>query len=75
VGVGFDAVTYMLAGQMRHKDNCGDGVTVHVISGLTIEGTSGLVKNIPTKPLYLDIEFEEGASEQPSTGLQRGMYG
>ena len=127
---GFDTVTYMLAGQMRHKDNHGhegvispggiqwmragsgiihsempeqedglmwgfqlwinlpktqkmsapeyqefdqegipteirgDGVTVHVIAGLTTEGTAGPVKNIPTEPLYLDIEFEQGASLQ-----------
>lgn len=127
---GFDTVTYMLAGHMRHKDNHGhegvispggiqwmragkgiihsempeqedglmwgfqlwinlpktqkmlspeyqefgredipteirgDGVTVHVIAGLTTEGTTGPVKNIPTEPLYLDIEFEEGGSLQ-----------
>ena len=124
---GFDTVTYMLAGQMRHKDNHGhegvispggiqwmragsgiihsempeqedglmwgfqlwinlpktqkmaapeyqefdrdgipienssDGVTIHVIAGSTAEGTTGPVINIPTKPLYLDIEFEQGA--------------
>jgi quercetin 2,3-dioxygenase len=125
---GFDTVTYMLAGKMRHKDNHGhegvispggiqwmragsgiihsempeqedglmwgfqlwinlpktqkmlapeyqefvregipteisaDGVTVHVIAGSTTKGTTGPVKNIPTEPLYLDIEFNEGAS-------------
>ncbi len=124
---GFDTVTYMLAGHMRHKDNHGhegvispggiqwmragsgiihsempeqedglmwgfqlwinlpkiqkmappeyqefaregiptesrdDGVMIHVIAGVTTEGTTGPVKNIPTEPLYLDIEFEQGA--------------
>ena len=127
---GFDTVTYMLAGHMRHKDNHGhegvispggiqwmragkgiihsempeqedglmwgfqlwinlpmsqkmstpeyqeferediptenreDGVTVHVIAGVTAEGTTGPVKNIPTEPLYLDIEFEQGSELQ-----------
>lgn len=127
---GFETVTYMLAGQMRHKDNYGhegvispggiqwmragrgiihsempeqedglmwgfqlwinlpktqkmtipeyqefgredipvenskDGVTIHVIAGSTAEGTTGPVKNIFTEPLYLDIEFEQGASLQ-----------
>ena len=125
---GFDTVTYMLAGQMRHKDNHGhegvispggiqwmragkgiihsempeqeaglmwgfqlwinlpasqkmsapeyqefgredipaenrnDGVSVHVIAGVTAAGTRGPVKNIPTDPLYLDIEFAQDAS-------------
>jgi quercetin 2,3-dioxygenase len=124
---GFDTVTYMLAGHMRHKDNHGHegvispggiqwmragkgiihsempeqedglmwgfqlwinlpktqkmsapeyqefgreeiptvshsyGVKIHVIAGSTAEGTTGPVKNIPTEPLYLDIEFEQGA--------------
>lgn len=129
---GFDTVTYMLAGHMRHKDNHGhegiispggiqwmragkgivhsempeqenglmwgfqlwinlpksqkmsvpeyqefgredipaenrdDGVTIHVIAGTTAGGTTGPVKNIPTEPLYLDIEFEQDASlKQP----------
>lgn len=131
---GFDTVTYMLAGHMRHKDNHGhegvispggiqwmragrgiihsempeqkdglmwgfqlwinlpktqkmaapeyqefdreeipiedrgDGVVIHVIAGVTTEGTTGPVKNIPTEPLYLDIEFEQGAElQQPIT--------
>ncbi len=127
---GFETVTYMLAGQMRHKDNHGhegvispggiqwmragrgiihsempeqedglmwgfqlwinlpktqkmttpeyqefgresipvennkDDVTIHVIAGSTAEGTTGPVKNIFTEPLYLDLEFEQGASLQ-----------
>lgn len=124
---GFDTVTYMLAGHMRHKDNhghegvispggiqwmragrgiihsempeqedglmwgfqlwinlpktqkmaapeyqefdrediptenIGDGVVIHVIAGTTTKGTTGPVKNIPTDPLYLDIELEQSA--------------
>jgi len=124
---GFDTVTYMLAGHMRHKDNHGhegvispggiqwmragsgiihsempeqenglmwgfqlwinlpktqkmtapeyqefdrngiptedrkNGVVIHVIAGVTTEGTTGPVKNIPTAPLYLNIEFEQDA--------------
>ena len=42
-------------------ENSSDGVTIHVIAGSTEEGTTGPVINIPTKPLYLDIEFEQGA--------------
>lgn len=131
---GFETVTYMLAGHMRHKDNHGhegvispggiqwmragsgiihsempeqedglmwgfqlwinlpktekmatpeyqefthesipveshiEGVKVHVIAGITSGGTTGPVKNIPTEPLYLDIEFEQGAAlQQPIT--------
>jgi quercetin 2,3-dioxygenase len=125
---GFDTVTYMLAGHMRHKDNHGhegvispggiqwmragrgiihsempeqedglmwgfqlwinlpksqkmsvpeyqeferqgipteildNGIKIHVIAGITAKGTTGPVKNIPTEPLYLDIEFEKDAS-------------
>ena len=123
---GFDTVTYMLAGRMRHKDNYGhegvinpggiqwmragkgiihsempeqeeglmwgfqlwinlpgnqkmsdpgyqefdrdeiptesnNGSTIHVIAGSTAGGIAGPVKNIPTEPLYLDIEFDQGA--------------
>ena len=124
---GFDTVTYMLAGQMRHKDNHGhegvispggiqwmragsgiihsempeqedglmwgfqlwinlpkslklsepgyqefdrdgipvensdEGVVIHVIAGSTAAGITGPVKNIPTDPLYLDIELEQDA--------------
>ena len=124
---GFDTVTYMLAGRMRHKDNFGhegvitpggiqwmragkgiihsempeqedglmwgfqlwinlpgsqkmtdpeyqefdhdeiptensnDDVTIHVIAGTTAKGTTGPVTNIPTEPLYLDIEIGQDA--------------
>lgn len=124
---GFDTVTYMLAGQMRHKDNHGhegvispggiqwmragsgiihsempeqenglmwgfqlwinlpgtlklsapgyqefdrdeipvenreEGIVIHVIAGTTSAGTTGPVKNIPTEPLYLDIELRQDA--------------
>ena len=129
---GFDTVTYMLAGSMRHKDNHGhegvikpggiqwmragrgivhsempeqeaglmwgfqlwinlpgdqkmsppeyqefdkdeipeenraDGAVIRVISGTTLLGTTGPVTNIPTTPLYLDMELPEGIEiEQP----------
>ena len=137
---GFETVTYMLAGHMRHKDNHGhegvispggiqwmragkgiihsempeqenglmwgfqlwinlpksqkmaapeyqefgredipvensdDGVTVHVIAGSTAEGTTGPVKNISTEPLYLDIEFEQGASLQQAIAQDANAF-
>ena len=127
---GFETVTYLLAGRMRHKDNAGhDGVieaggvqwmtagrgilhseipeqedgmlqgfqlwvnlparqkmkkpayqeftaaqiplerspagaTVRVVSGVTNLGTPGVVKDISTDPLYLDVTLEAGASFQ-----------
>ena len=131
---GFDTVTYMLAGSMRHKDNHGHegvikpggiqwmragrgiihsempeqeaglmwgfqlwinlpggekmsapeyqefdqaeipeethagGAVIRVIAGTTLRGTTGPVKNIPTSPLYLDMELAQGVEiEQPLT--------
>ena len=127
---GFDTVTYMLAGSMRHKDNHNhegviepggiqwmragsgiihsempeqenglmwgfqlwinlpgemkmsppqyqefdnheipsevheDGAILRIIAGETMQGTRGPVINIPTSPLYLDIELPKGARVQ-----------
>lgn len=123
---GFDTVTYMLAGRMRHRDNKGHegvidaggvqwmraargivhsempeqesglmwgfqlwvnlpsrdkmsapgyqefsgseipeetrpGARLRVISGRTTQGTAGAVRDIPTAPLYLDVQLEPGA--------------
>lgn len=137
---GFDTVTYMLAGQMRHKDNHGhegvispggiqwmragsgiihsempeqkdglmwgfqlwinlpktlklsapgyqefdgdgipvenysEGVLIHVIAGTTNNGTTGPVKNIPTDPLYLDIEMEQGATVQQPIAVNANAF-
>ena len=137
---GFDTVTYMLAGSMRHKDNHGhegviepggiqwmragrgiihsempeqeaglmwgfqlwinlpgdkkmsapayqefdkneipaethaDGAVIRVIAGTTLQGTSGPVKNIPTNPLYLDIELPEGVEVQQTIPVDANAF-
>lgn len=125
---GFETVTYMFAGRMRHEDNAGhagviesggvqwmtagrgivhsempeqeaglmwgtqlwvnlpatdkmskpayqehpaadipteqraDGVELKVITGTTSQGTTGVVQNVVTKPLYLDVQLSKGAA-------------
>jgi len=124
---GFETVTYMLAGRMRHKDNHGhegvidaggvqwmragrgivhsempeqerglmwgfqlwvnlpaerkmsepnyqeiagsqipeearEGAHVRVISGRTTRGTDGAVRNIPTAPVYFDVQLQPDAT-------------
>ena len=51
-----------------------EGVTVHVIAGSAIKEITGPVKNIPTEPLYLDIEFEEGASLQQAIAKDANTF-
>lgn len=37
-----------------------DGAVIRIISGTTLQGTVGPVKNIPTAPLYIDFELPHG---------------
>lgn len=54
-------------------ENCTQGVDVNVITGVTNYGTTGPVRGVVTKPLYLDISLAPGMSiKEP---IQEGHAG
>ena len=56
---GFETVTYLLADRVRHDDNAGHA---GVIAGDTSLGTQGPVRDVATRPIYLDITLPPGQS-------------
>jgi redox-sensitive bicupin YhaK (pirin superfamily) len=61
---GFETVSYMLAGRMRHRDSAGNEGMIS--DGGRSHGIDGAVQREATEPLYLDIDLPAGATfEQP----------
>ena len=137
---GFETVTYLLAGRMRHKDSAGNegviepggvqwmtagrgivhsempeqedgllmgfqlwvnlpaqakmsepgyqefppsetplelrenGTEIRVISGVTSQGTTGVVKNDYVNPIYMDVSLPAGATFEQAVGLDDNTF-